>query len=102
MYTFGEREQMTNDTARSTRLNMRISPEALEELKNAASTNSQDVTSFVLGAAMDKAREVMLEKSVISLSIHDIQQLEQALSAPVNPSKALRDLFAKTAQRVNG
>src|SRR5665647_2816060 len=40
---------------RSARLNMRISPDALESIREAASAQQQDVTSFVLGAAMEQA-----------------------------------------------
>lgn len=96
MYNFLERiTLMTNQTARSSRLNMRISPSALQDLRRAAATNEQDVSSFVLGAAMDRARAVMLERAVISLTADDIEQLEKALSEPAVASKTLTDLLAK-------
>ena len=41
---------------RSARLNMRIAPDALETIREAAIAQQQDITGFVLGAAMDRAR----------------------------------------------
>lgn len=44
---------------RSTHLHMRIGPGALARLRAAAHLRQQDVTSFVLGAALDRAWEVL-------------------------------------------
>ena len=42
-----------SESAKSSRLNMRVSEDALETIKEAARVQQQDLTSFVLGAAMD-------------------------------------------------
>ena len=47
---------------RSARLSMRIAPDALETIREAAILQQQDITGFVLGAAMDRARAVVLEE----------------------------------------
>ena len=47
---------------RTARLNMRIAPDALETIREAAIAQQQDITGFVLGAAMDRARAVVLEE----------------------------------------
>lgn len=47
---------------RSARLSMRIAPDALETIREAAIAQQQDITGFVLGAAMDRARAVVLEE----------------------------------------
>jgi len=47
---------------RSVRLSMRIAPDALETIREAAIAQQQDITGFVLGAAMDRARAVVLEE----------------------------------------
>ena len=44
---------------RSARLQMRLQPVALTALRSAAELRGQDVTSFVLGAALDRAADVI-------------------------------------------
>ncbi|WP_425467267.1 DUF1778 domain-containing protein [Rarobacter incanus] len=50
---------------------MRITPEALDTLREAACAQSQDVTSFVLGAALDLARSVLMEDLLLRLSLEE-------------------------------
>jgi uncharacterized protein (DUF1778 family) len=50
---------------RSARLNIRIAPDALETIREAAIAQQQDITGFVLGAAMDRARAVVLEERAL-------------------------------------
>lgn len=38
---------------------MRLTPQALLLIREAAAAQNQDITSFVLGAALDKARVVL-------------------------------------------
>lgn len=64
---------------RTARLNMRISPDALETIREAAAAQQQDVTSFVLGAAMERARDVLMEDRVLRLSPAGMEQIETAL-----------------------
>lgn len=71
--------QPAND--RTARLNMRISPDALDTLREAAAAQQQDVTSFVLGAAMERARDVLLTDRVMRLSPAGMDQIEAALDA---------------------
>ncbi len=75
---------MTSQTAataadRSARLNMRVAPDALDLIREAARAQQQDVTSFVLGAAMDRARLVLVEERVMRLSAREVEQVDQAL-----------------------
>lgn len=64
---------------RTARLNMRISPDALDTIREAAAAQQQDVTSFVLGAAMERARDVLMSDRVMRLSPADMDQIEAAL-----------------------
>ena len=50
---------------RSARVSMRIAPDALETIREAAILQQQDITGFVLGAAMDRARAVVLEERAL-------------------------------------
>ncbi len=47
----------------------------------------QDLTSFVLGAAMERARAVIAEDRLLRLTPHEVNQLEHALDTEpeVNP-----------------
>ena len=71
----------TQTPDRSARLNMRISPDALESIREAASAQQQDVTSFVLGAAMERARAVLVEERLLQLTPTEVTQINTALDA---------------------
>lgn len=85
-----------DEPGRSSRVNMRISPEALELLRSAAAKQEQDLTAFVLGAAMARARAVLLEDQILRLSPHAVLQLERALDAPASPVPQLVELIRRT------
>jgi len=72
---------MTMSTQRNARLDMRLSAEALATIREAAAVQQQDVTSFVLGAAMDRAREVLINERVLVLSSSEATRLESALDS---------------------
>lgn len=71
---------MPAESTRSERLNMRLSPEALATIREAASAQQQDVSAFVLGAAMERSREVLLRDRVIKLTPREVDQVEAALN----------------------
>lgn len=87
--------KMVDEPGRSSRLNMRISPEALDLLRVAAEKQQQDLTAFVLGAAMERARSVLLEDQILRLSPHGVLQLERALEAPATPVPQLVELIRR-------
>ena len=82
------------------KINMRISRDALKQLREAASLNQQDLTSFVLGAALAQARKVMIERKTLELSEDEWQNLQAILEdgTPLAPEIATR--YAK-AHRTN-
>ena len=67
--------------AKSARINLRLSPEALETVRAAASVQQQDLTSFVLGATMERARFVLAEDRILRLTPNEVNQLERALDS---------------------
>lgn len=69
----------TTEPVRSKRMNMRLTPDAYETIKQAAQLQQQDLTSFVLGAALERARAVLAEDLLLRLTPHEVQQLERAL-----------------------
>ncbi len=67
-------------TERTARLNMRIAPRALDTIRRAAAAQQQDVSSFVLGAAMERARTVLVEEGALVLTAREAAQLDEALA----------------------
>jgi uncharacterized protein (DUF1778 family) len=84
---------MTIESARSERLNMRISPDALALVRRAAARQQQDLSGFVLGAAMDRARRVLFEDRFRLLSPEAMAQLEQELAKEPEAIPELAELF---------
>lgn len=86
---------MTTDRQKDQRLNVRLSSEALEQIKEAAVISQQDVTSFLLGAALDRARAVLAEDRLLRLTPHEVLQLEQALDQEPTVVPQLASLFRR-------
>jgi uncharacterized protein (DUF1778 family) len=86
--------------AKSARINLRLNPDALETIRAAASVQQQDLTSFVLGAAMERARAVIAEDRFLRLTPHEVNQLERALDAEPEANPQLRAFIERiTANR---
>src|SRR5580658_10078866 len=77
----GKEERLVMSEAKSARINLRLSPESQEIIRAAASVQQQDLTSFVLGAAMERARAVLAEDRILRLTPHEVNQLERALDS---------------------
>lgn len=71
----------TTDSPRTKRINMRLTEEAYKTIKQAVELQQQDMTSFILGAALERARAVIAEDLILRLTPHEIQQLEDALDS---------------------
>lgn len=83
------------ESGRSARLNMRISPEALELLRAAAAKQEQDLSAFVLGNAMERARAILIEDHVLRLSPRAVLQLEKALDEEARVVPQLAELVRR-------
>ena len=68
-------------STKTDRLNLRCSSATLATLREAAEVQDQDLTSFILGEALDRARTVLAEDRVLRLDPHEVLQLERALDA---------------------
>lgn len=77
-------------STKTDRLNLRCSSATLATLREAAEVQDQDLTSFILGAALDRARTVLAEDRVLRLDPHEVLQLERALDA--EPAAILNSL----------
>jgi uncharacterized protein (DUF1778 family) len=84
-------EQMT----KAGRLNLRVSSDALTTIREAAAVQGQDMTSFVMGAALERARSVLAEDQLLRLSPQAVLQLERALEREPAAIPQLAALFKK-------
>lgn len=84
------------------RLNLRCSAATLATLRDAAEIQDQDLTSFILGAALDRARAVLAEERSLRLTPHEVLQLEKALDADASAVPQLSALIrqVRTADKV--
>jgi uncharacterized protein (DUF1778 family) len=75
---------------RSTRLEARISPDALAAVKRAAEIQGRSISDFVVAAAHDAAMRTIEETHIIRLALEDQQAFVRALLNPPEPAPALR------------
>jgi uncharacterized protein (DUF1778 family) len=86
-------------TAATARLNMRIDPEALMTIREAAAAQQQDVTAFVLGAAMDRARTVVRDWHATRLTLVEARRLEALLDLDDAANPELLAMITKAEAR---
>lgn len=79
------------------KINMRISSVALSQLREAAAANQQDLTSFVLGAALSYARQIMIERKTLELTEAEWTSLQAILDDESPLAPEVRAKYAKAA-----
>ncbi len=79
---------------RQSRMEFKTTAEMKELLSQAAALDGLDLTSFVLGPAVEKARKVLSDHANIALSQRGQLALVQLLSQPQPPTQAMKDLMA--------
>ena len=89
-------------TSKSGRLNLRIAPESLNTIREAAAAQQQDLSSFVLGAALDRARSVLAEERLLKLTPHEVNQLESVLEREPEVVPELRAVLRRVSSRESG
>lgn len=75
-------------TTAAERLGFRVTPGVKEHLEDAARSLGVPLTEFVLGAAQDKADEVLAAKTVVPPDY--FEKLIEALTAPAEENEPLR------------
>lgn len=86
---------MTVQISKDERLNLRLTGDALTELRRAAQNNQQDLTSFVLGAALEKARREAFFSQQLNLSRTELADLVEIMNDDSPPPQKLIDLMVK-------
>lgn len=86
-------------STKTERLNLRCSSESLTTLRSAAELQGQDLTSFLLSAALDRARSVLVEDRLLRISPAEVLQVEKALDAEPAAVPQLAKLFGSASGR---
>lgn len=79
---------------RQARMEFKTTTDMKDLLGQAAALDGLDLTSFVLGSAIEKARRVLSEHASISLAKQGQAALVQLLQTPQRPTPAMSDLMA--------
>ena len=84
---------MTARSARSEKLDLRLSPEAKQKLRAAASASHRSISDFVLESALARADETLTDRRHFGLDAETWQAFLTALDAPVRKLPRLRRLL---------
>jgi uncharacterized protein (DUF1778 family) len=86
---------VSQESARTARIEARIAPEALALVKRAAEIQGRSLSDFVVAAAQEAAHRTIEETEIIRLSVQDQRILAEALIAPPEPTPAMRRAAAR-------
>lgn len=81
--------------SRTSRIEARISPEALKVVRRAAEIQGRSVSDFVVAAAQEAAQRAISEVEVLRLSTEAQDQFISLLLNPPKPSAALARAFKR-------
>ena len=81
------------------RINMRISKKKHEEIKAAAQLAEQDVTTFMISAAMEKAEELIANSNIIKITAVEALGIERMLKNPPPLNPHLKALLKQARAR---
>lgn len=80
---------MAISTSEQERIDLRTSPEIKELIVRAASTVGMSLSAFLLGAAQERARQVLAEQETVTLSPRDWRAFAEALDDADKPKPKL-------------
>jgi uncharacterized protein (DUF1778 family) len=86
-------EPMATHAIRTTKLDLRLSPEAKQTLNAAARASHRSVSQFVLESALSRAEETLIERRHFALSAAQWDAFMAALDAPPRAWPRLRRLL---------
>ncbi|MBA3773112.1 MAG: DUF1778 domain-containing protein [Ramlibacter sp.] len=85
---------MTTATLKDARMELKTTGETKELLAKAAAMSGVDMTAFVLGAAVERARDVIEDHSSIVLSLAGQRRFAELMANPPKPTEAMKKLAA--------
>ncbi len=87
---------MAARSPRTTKLDLRLSPEAKQTLAAAARATHRSVSEFVLSSALAQAEETLVERRRFELDAERWAAFMAALDAPPREVPRLKRLFGKS------
>ena len=84
---------MATRSARTTKLDLRLSPQAKQTLSAAAQASNRSVSQFVLDSALSRAEETLPDRRRFELDAEKWQAFMAALDAPTSDNSRLRRLL---------
>jgi len=75
------------------RIEFKTSSEIKELLQNAAHSLGMDLSSFLISVSTQRAKDIMHEEQLLTLSTKEWTHLEKALKNPKPATQALKDLL---------
>ena len=86
---------MRSRSTRTTKLDLRLSPEAKQTLAAAARAAHRSVSEFVLASALERAEQTLVERQRFELDAEHWMAFIAALDAPPRDAPRLRRLFGE-------
>jgi uncharacterized protein (DUF1778 family) len=83
----------TTTRTRSRRIDVRVTEEQDAIIREGAALAGQTITAFLLGAAQERARELLDERRHLVMSDRAFERLAEALEEPADRVPALTELF---------
>lgn len=81
------------NSARSEKLDLRLTPQAKQRIAAAAKAQHRSVSDFVLQSALERAEETLADRRVFLLSEEEWEKFQAALDAPPRDLPELRKLL---------
>ena len=85
---------MSSLALKDARLEFKTTRSTKEMLTSAAAVAGQDLTSFVLASAEERAKTVLADYHALNLSRQEQASFMEALIKPSKPTKALEELMS--------
>ena len=86
--------QTQTATLKQARMELKTTFDAKELLNRAAALDGMDLTSFVLGSAIERARKVVSDHALILLTKSGQAALAGLLAHPAQPTAAMNQLLS--------
>ena len=88
-------------TARSERINLRLSDTAKRRIEQAAAVEGKTVSSFIVSSALESADRTVRRHETVALARADAARFFDALADPPPPNARLRAALADHGRRVD-
>lgn len=86
-------KMLTAIDLKDARIEFKTSKDIKTLLQDAANSLGMDLSSFLVSTAVQRAKEVIKEDNILTLSKHEWENFEAILNEPQKPTKELKELM---------